>query len=208
MKSRLLKGQTLIEMIVVFFIISTALFATVTLILSNVGLQEQDADHTVAMNLAREALEMAQNKRDSNWLNNQPFDQGTLRDIPVADCDGVPTWNGTDFPDPAFDHDPDSIDESRVYFSEDATTGGMMTNVPSSKPTDFYRFIQFFPICQRKNDPTDKIVVEGNKCGCPPGAGYGQYQDKVGFRAKVNIKWIRKGSVKNMTVYGDFYDWR
>ncbi|MDD2785527.1 MAG: type II secretion system protein [Patescibacteria group bacterium] len=201
-----LKGQTLVEMLVVIFIIGISLYAVVTLIIFNVGLQEQDADQTVAMNLAREGLEFVQNKRDSNWLAAKAFSYGILDQAP-ADCTAVPAWDGsTAVPNPFFDFTPNTIVASRVY---KATTGpalGVYTNKATTSTTDFYRLLTFASICQDPNNPSNKAPAD-NVCVCPP-VGKPTYTQLVGIRAKADIQWFRKGKQKNLTIYGDFYDWR
>lgn len=201
-------GQTLVEMLIVIFIISVGLYAAISLIFQNVSLQIQDADQTVAMNLAREALELIQNKRDSNWLDgSKQFDEGlSYNPADNTDCTAVPNWDGTAFPDPLFDFTPNVIGGSRVYKSTLPASFGMFTNKSTTSSTEFYRLVTFAPICQNPDDPTKKAVAEG-KCLCPP-TPQAAYTRQVGLRARVDVQWLRQNKQKNLTIYGDFYDWR
>ncbi|MFA6099525.1 MAG: type II secretion system protein [Patescibacteria group bacterium] len=201
-------GQTLVEMLIVLFIISVGLYAAVTLIFQNVTLQTQDADQTMAMNLARESLELVQDKRDSNWLDGtKPFNDGiSFNPGDNTDCTAMPAWNGTIVPDPFFDFAPNVIDNARVYKSTALASAGMYTNQMTATSTDYYRLLTFIPICQDPVDPTKKSAAEG-QCVCPP-AGLAAYTKQVGVRAKADIQWYRQGIKKNLTIYGDFYDWR
>ncbi|MHB8831368.1 MAG: type IV pilus modification PilV family protein [Patescibacteria group bacterium] len=197
-------GQSLVEMLIVLFVISVGLYAAVTMIFFNVNLQEQDADQTIAMNLAREALELVQNQRDSNWLSSSQFDAGML-DQP-GDCTAAPAWDGTNVPDPFFDFTPNAIAQARIYKSTKSASLGMFTNVVSTSTTDFYRLLTFAPICQDVNDATKKAAADG-LCACPP-TGLPAYTKQVGLRAKVDMQWYRKSRPLKLTIFSDFYDWR
>lgn len=207
-RPHLVPGQTLVEMLIVLFIISVGLYAAVTLIFQNVTLQAQDADQTVAMNLAREGLELVQNKRDSNWLDGtKQFNDGlSFNPVDNMDCTAMPAWDGTSVPDPFFDFSPNVIDNARVYKSPASASLGMFTNYLSVSSTEYYRMLTFTPICQNPDDPTKKAAAEG-QCICPP-VGLVAYTRPVGVRAKADIQWYRQGTKKNLTIYGDFYDWR
>ena len=184
------------EMLVVFFIISIGLYAAVALVMSNVTTQEYDADHIVAMNLAREMLELAQNKRDSNWLTSAAFDDGMLS-LPGG-CTAVPHWDGTDFPyfEPA-----SSISDAnaKVNQSNNPASQYMLTN-QSGTSTRFSRLLTFAPICA-KPDHSETTVSPG--CTC-----LAAYPDKVGMRAKADIQWVTKGRTRKLSVYTDLYDWK
>jgi len=182
------------EMLVVFFIISIGLYGAVTLIFSNVLLQEQDEDHIIAMNLAREALEITQNIRDSNWLANNDFDAGLGTDTGV-DCTAKPDWEGTAFP--VFDFTAETIADGRI----NKNSAGMLTN-QNGTSTYFSRLVTFAPICADPADRSDTQVPAGCACGGAP------YTEQIGVRAMAEVAWVRKGRNQNLTIYTDLYDWR
>src|SRR3989344_4780724 len=64
-------GFTLIEGIIASGIISTALIVGLALAYSNLIAAQANSDRIIAGNLAREALEVVRNIRDSNWLRFQ-----------------------------------------------------------------------------------------------------------------------------------------
>lgn len=194
MKHHLAPGQTIMEMLVVFFIISVGLYGAVTLIFSNVQLQEQDYDHIIAMNLARETLEIAQNVRDSNYLATLPFDEGLGTDT-GSDCTAVPDWDGTGFP--VFDFSINDIANGDI----NRTANGMFTNQAGTS-TRFSRLITFAPICADPANRSDTQVPVG--CACSGGT----YTEQIGVRAKADVAWTRKGRSRNITIYTDLYDWR
>ncbi len=198
MKQTFKSGQTIMEMLVVFFIISIGLYGVVTLIFSNVALQEQDQHNIIAMNLAREGLELAQNVRDSNWLAGADFDTGLGTDT-GADCTAVPDWNGTDFP--VFDFSVDGIAEAVVNSSNDPDSLGMFTN-QSGISTPYSRLITFAPICA---DPSNRSITQvPDACTCTDAT----INEKIGVRVKVDMAWKRKGTPSSLTIYSDLYDWR
>lgn len=197
-------------MLIVLFIIALGLFAVVSLIFSNVALQEQDADQIVATNLAREALEMVQNMRDTNWLlGDRPFDYGMLVEgavsapTPVVDCTVVPVWDGGAIPAPFFDAIPNDLSQADVYRQG---VEGYFTNTITATSTEYERLLTLAPICEDPNNSANKAVAEG-LCACPP-AGFPSYTKRIGLRAKADVGWIRKNRQRNLTIYGDFYDWR
>ncbi len=182
------------EMLVVFFIISVGLYGAVTLIFSNVKLQEQDEDHIIAMNLAREVLEMAQNVRDSNYLANTEFDSGLGTDT-GTDCTAVPVWDGS--ASPSFDFSADSLADGKINRNPD----GLLTN-QSGTSTRYSRLITFAPICA---DPADRSLTQvPTACSCTDPT----YSEQIGIRAKADISWNRKGATDSISIYTDLYDWR
>lgn len=197
-KAVLLPGQTIMEMLVVFLIISMGLYAAVTLIFSNLMHQENDEDNLVAVNLAREMLELAQNKRDSNWLVSADVNDGLHLG---ADCTAVPNWNGTGFP--SFDFAPNSITDAGAIVNRSSLTAsnGMFTNQAGTS-TAYRRLMTFSMICANTADHSDIVVDASCACATAP------YTDIVGMRARADVEWTRKGKKRSISVYTDQYDWR
>ena len=187
------------EMLVVFLIISMGLYGAVTLVFSNLMHQEQDEDNLVAMNLAREMLELAQNKRDSNWLASGAIDTGLHSGV---DCTAVPNWNGTAFP--TFDFTPNTILDAGavVNRSTNAASPGMFTNQAGTS-TSYSRLMTFSYICAKPADHSATIIDAA--CGCTTNP---LYTDMIGMRAKADVRWDRKGVIRSISVYTDQYDWR
>lgn len=188
MKMHYCSGQTITEMLVVLFVISLGLYGAVTLAFSNVRLQEQDRDYIIAMNLGREALELAQNIRDSNWLAGRAFEDGL--GVGTGDCtasvDGYGFW-----------FNPAVIADAVIYRSE----GFALQGVPSedAERIPFNRLVTFSPICS--DDFGDQIMPA--TCDCPF-----DHDQLVGVRTQVDLAWMRSGISRMLTVYSDLYDWR
>lgn len=186
------------EMLVVFFIISVGLYGAVTLIFSNLALQEKDLQHIIAMNLARESLEIAQNVRDSNWLAGQDFDAGLGTDT-GADCTAVPDWDGTSSPN--FDFSVDDIASAGINRSNNPDSLGMFTHSAGTS-TEYARLMTFSPICA---DPADRSSTQVSAvCTCTDPA----FTEKIGVRIRALVSWTSKSGPLSLTIYSDLYDWR
>lgn len=62
------KGQGLLETIVAIGVMMTGLISVMSLVVSNLNSEREAATRYQAVNLAREAIELVRNTRDSNWL--------------------------------------------------------------------------------------------------------------------------------------------
>lgn len=188
----------MIELIFATTVIAVGVIAASTLVFYNLTLADRDKSEITAINLAREYLELAKNKRDSNWLAGNAFDAGMYNG---TDYTGTWVWTGlpatavyvdftaNDFTDP----------RTKVMASDAASTPNFMVNwntFITGTTSTFSRLMTFNGICQ---DGT--IVGAGVSC-----ASLGK--TKVGIRANAQIKWMLKNVPKELTMYSDLYDWR
>ncbi len=67
-------GFSLMEILVVLFIVSTAMLGIVSLIIQNIQVQSINKNNLIASSLAQEGIELIRNVRDNNWKNNNDFD--------------------------------------------------------------------------------------------------------------------------------------
>src|SRR3989344_8435958 len=68
-------GQSLLELVVAIAVITVGLFSVWNLFISNFNGEQEAGARILAVNLAREGIEIVKNIRDSNWLaieNNDP----------------------------------------------------------------------------------------------------------------------------------------
>ncbi|MEK7097409.1 MAG: type II secretion system protein [Patescibacteria group bacterium] len=77
-------GFTLLEVIVVIFIVSLGLLGVLSLTTQNIRVQYINKNNLIASQLAQEGLELARNIRDTNWLIpgndwNQGLADGTYK---------------------------------------------------------------------------------------------------------------------------------
>ena len=90
-------GQGLLEAIIAIGIILTATVASLTLIVSSIEAGRGVRERLIAMNLAREGMEVVHMIRDSNWLADREWTTGwalpggTTNEIPVF-ASSTPWW--------------------------------------------------------------------------------------------------------------------
>lgn len=66
-------GFTLVEIVVVLFIISLGLIGVLTLIIQNIQSQSYNKNNLIAYQLAQEGIELVRKVRDSNWKAALPY---------------------------------------------------------------------------------------------------------------------------------------
>lgn len=192
-------GQTLIEMLIAFAVIGVGLFAAVTLVYSNYNLVQQDAEEVVAVNAAREGVELSKQMRDSNWLAGTAFDAGLANG---TDYTATPIWEGVFLAPgsaPSFSFTANDLSEHHVDIVK--TRNGILANAATEAnidgdPTPYKRLLTFHPIC---GDYT--VLSSGADC---PGSG----QTKIGVRVESHVRWTTRGKQNDTTIYEDLYDWR
>jgi len=67
-------GFSIMEILVVLFIVSTAMLGIVSLIIQNIQVQSINKNNLIASSLAQEGIELIRNVRDTNWKNGDNFD--------------------------------------------------------------------------------------------------------------------------------------
>ncbi len=189
------RGQSLLELLVAFFVIAIGLMSAVTLVFSNLALVDRDANEVVAVNLAREGIEFAKNIRDSNWLAGADFDAGLYN--PTVDYTATPVWDAIS--------GIVSLDVTANDFTHERTkiikaSNGLLINRPSSPPpstdTVHQRLMTLGPICY--NDETATYTIYPTFC----------VGRRVGIRVESRVRSTRKGTSKDVVMYEDLYDWR
>ncbi|MEO5927908.1 MAG: type II secretion system protein [Patescibacteria group bacterium] len=194
---RRLSGQTLIELLITVSVVTTGLFAAAALVFSNLQLSDRDADEVVAVNLAREGIELAKELRDSNWLAGDPFDQGLANG---SDYTATPRWTGgaaeATF---SFDFTASTMDDDNTVISQiaDAASPGFYANGLVGNTTIWRRLMTFHPICDTAGG--ESVLDDGEDCAGGP---------KIGIRIESHLQWQRKGQVFDRVMYDDVYDWR
>lgn len=188
------------ELLIAMFVIAVGLFGAVTLVYSNLALVDRDTDEVVAVNLAREGVELAKEARDSNWLAGNAFDQGLHNG---TDYTSTPVWDGSAAA-PSFDTTTNAITDASASVVQRGTTStapGFFANANTlagitGTVTGFRRLLTFHPLCDDQS-----VLDDGTDC-----AATGHV--KIGIRVESHVEWTRKTTVKDLTVYSDLYDWR
>jgi len=83
-KIRQQKAFTMIEIIVVIFIVSIGILGVMALVVQNVKSQSYNKDNLIASQLAQEGIEMIRMVRDTNWKNNVAFNTNLYPDLGVS----------------------------------------------------------------------------------------------------------------------------
>lgn len=189
-------GQTLVELLVAFLVITIGLTAAASMVFSNLKTQELSAERVVAINLAREGVEFAKSIRDSNWLAGNAFNEGLFDG---TDYTAVPFWSGVQFA--GFDFAPAAINDdswtamklsasatstNTLYYQGDSAVG---TN------TAYRRLVTLQPICS-----DDSIQTDGNSC---PVSTF-----VIGIRVSSFVDWTTAGVTRDVSIVDEIYDWR
>ncbi len=87
------KGFTILEMILAIFILTVAVFSSVSLIQQTIIGTSLNQSKLIAYYFAQEEVENIKNIRDTNWLNNRTWDVGISSSLEtdVSFLDGSPS---------------------------------------------------------------------------------------------------------------------
>jgi type II secretory pathway pseudopilin PulG len=231
------RGQSLIELSVAVGLTSMALLAIVSLVLVGIMTQKRSANYYTAVNLAREAIEIARNTRDSNWLK-------------IEAEQGAPTTN---WDDNLYQFDIYSAvlhfdsgnffpeTQSRFLFKFIDTRGmneatlaqiktiykktlsnplvSIYTNsienfCSGCEATSFKRLVYLKPICDGTgpNVPASLDKCERDASSrhfyCDNGGLCTSDAPKIGIRAIVEVNWQEAGRNSGLKLVDDIYNWR
>lgn len=195
-----IQGQGLIETLIAIFIIMMGLVATIEVARTSlIGHQEANT-RVVATNLAREAVEVIHNIRDSNWLDKKSWENG-LSD-PVGGHIGVPVLD--------YFNNEWSIDYTAATFADEITkvyrfTSGSYNGLfiqqslgppVNSEITMFKRLVKLKSICY---DNGAQTIEDSDSCFVG---------DKIGVRIVVEVRWQERGRPHDLTVEDSVYNWK
>ncbi|MEK7511404.1 MAG: type II secretion system protein [Patescibacteria group bacterium] len=200
-------GQTMIEAIVAMAIILVALIGFLSQSMYNYTTSSLTGHKRIALNLAREAIEVARQIRDSNWLKGCP-------DPDKSDCF---LWNT------GLDHNNNHLAYPQFVLAEtkwkmnfstlsfDAcvannecvlyqnSAGFYLTNKSEGNASDYYRQLDLRPICFDKNDcGGDGICEEGQVC----------ISEQIGLRLLSRVRWKERTDWGNVVLTDNLYNWR
>lgn len=216
-KTNNVHGFTLLETIIAIGIIATAVIAIMTMSLQLFKASETFSSQFIASNMAREAIEVVRQVRDTNWLE---YDT----DSTTAWNDGL--YNGTDYTavisvfDPFgsanLDFTPDSLTDTctgssttyncgsvwydsitQRYFQ----TGSTSFPVPLARftETEYKRIVEILPLC-RHNINADDETVPGTTCS-------GAYS-QVGIAVTATVEYTTSSGQQTYVLEEHMYDWK
>lgn len=185
------RGSTLVELLIAITIMVVAISGFVSLSLRNSHDQRQSTSRLIANQLAVEGLEVVRNLRDSQWLINQ-----TLSDV-VGDGEGLVRFD-RDNQSWSFDDSADSLDQARLYLTNDLYDH----EVTADGPSPYSRLIYIDAICADDIFPSPDIDWQnlgGRTC---------QAGQQIGWRIVSWVSWLDNGQTFDWQLVDYLYDWR
>ncbi|TAL19311.1 hypothetical protein EPN90_04055 [Patescibacteria group bacterium] len=198
------RGQGLLEMIVAIGIITTGVLGTLTLVSATIVATGESEGRLVAGNLAREAVEVVRNIRDSNWLAGKNWEEGLVGlagDRSAAAFFGPATASWTlDFSPNGFGSAATLVYRLNSPPFEDVFVQSAISPGGASL-TPYERLIFLYPIC--RDEPTNsETVVAADPAACPP-----PFME-VGLDVRAEVRWRVKGGIRSVIAEEKIYDWR
>lgn len=215
------RGNTLIELMTAIVVISVGLIGGLSLATSNVRNAGLGVSRLIAINMAREGIEVARNIRDSNWLADSPANQLTQPSL-IAWYTGLIDTSGSSKKCTtlksahrvlAFDFTATTCPQDQTLFQDmyrmyqstatDLTAGEYMQRgngsvLTTNTPTAFYRTIQLDPICL---SATNTETVDSATCTASSSS-------MIGMRVTADVKWKQGGGTHQVHLRENLYNWR
>lgn len=199
LKNKNMEGQSLLEAIAAIFVIIVGLVGSLAVAYSSLSSNNEAKTRIVAVNLAREAVEVIHNMRDSNWMASATWDNGLS--APGSDYDGAlvldyanNAWTINFTP-----NDFSSLLTELYRFKSGAYKdlyvqgfNGAGAAPANTEKTSYKRFVKLNPIC---SDGT--IVTNGATCGT-----------KIGIQILAEVRWEEHNKVHNLTIEDRIYNWK
>ena len=194
-------GQGLLEAVIALGIIVTGIVGTMNLTISNQTSSADAQERLIAINLAREGVEIVRNIRDTNWLsceilNCNDWDQGLESG---SDVIGVPIFNPSanawtiDFTADDITHN-----SARIWRKSSGNPQYIGTLFQSTEQTpadsaltEYKRILEIYSIC------SDKAPAETCAAG-----------DKIGMRAQSRVAWESRGKSFEVIAEERLFNWR
>lgn len=189
------KGQSLVEMTIAIAIILTGLMGALALTVSNLSGVGEAGTRVVASNLAKEGIDVVRNIRDTNWLENNVWDNwlssgGDFTAIAIFKP-AANEWR--------LDFSPSSIFDAAAKLYRDENNLYLQDTVPPVGTATLYsRLITLDPICL--NTATKIETINGNPCG-------GE-EEKIGVRVRSEVTWTESGRSHSLVLEDRLYNWR
>ena len=190
------KGQSILEVIIAIGVITTGLVGALSLATANISSAKENESRVVAYNLAREALEIVRNIRDSNWLTEADWNYGLRsHDSYEAGKDytavSIFDWQSEQW---LLDFRPDFLGQAatELYYNGEL----ILQPTDGARAINFYRLITMWPDCQNGS----VIVEEGLACE--------QNNPQVGLKAVAEVLWHHRDEENSVSLQEDIFDWK
>ncbi|MBI4414917.1 MAG: hypothetical protein HY566_01610 [Candidatus Kerfeldbacteria bacterium] len=213
------RGQGLLELLIAIGIISASAVGTLTLVLGTTTVSSASKSQVLAMNLAREGIEVARSIRDSNWL---ALDGGAVP-APVngwltglqsgTDYSAiprfVPTASAWFFEFAGVAEGDLGATNTRVYLHPVDRTYIQQQTAPAAPyvATDYWRVVTLKPICWNESQvgraQDTELLVAGDGSTCGPGS-----PNQAGIEIRSLVRWLDRNRTRNLTVTEKIYNWK
>jgi type II secretory pathway pseudopilin PulG len=181
----------------ILLIVVSAILALTT---SSLFGQKESELQIVANNLAREAIEIVRNQRDSNWLAGQKWDSGLVDEV-GENINAVVNfikednrWEISFYPASLISS------QSQLYLSPEGIYSHNQT--AQSEKTVFLRHLIISSICQTK-DPNGNDLAEQIKEQCIAGS-----ESKIGIKVTSIVDWQENGGLRQVKLDDLLYEWK
>lgn len=193
-------GMTFLEVVVALGVLLTGIIAGLTLTANNLNSSAGSNNRLLAANLARESLEVIRQKRDSNWLSGDPWNNGILETpaenyrLTVNFDPATNVWTTADQTQNMAD-----CSNCQLYFNQ--VTGVFSHNSSAGELTSFKRLITLDEICWQEDVQTEAILADGSRCQT---VGL----DLIGWQVKAEVTWRDNNADHQLQMADRIYDWR
>lgn len=195
------KGIALMEVIIALGVIITGVIGGVYLTSYNLGLALNGEHRLIAANLAREAIEVIRQKRDTNWLNANPWDQGIfttekyryLVDFNPETLDWQLAFKDVDL--------ADCGEDCRLYLDNE-TSAYSHSQTADYQTTAYKRLLTMREICWMVATSQELVLPDGQACAT---GGYGEL---IGWQLASTVSWQQPGANGDLTIIDELYDWK
>ncbi len=202
------KGQTLLELLIAFSILAITVITTIALIVASIRAGRESTNKLIGASLAREAVEIARNIRDSNWSSTATlyWDSGLSNGTDVTFSPQV--WPTSEVTPLYFDPSPSLFTDNQYTLVKQSDNEYVQGSAVAGTSTQFFRMVYLNPICQK--DTGEELIAsqtEQTDCG-QAGSSVVDYPNKVGIRIIAEVRWPTSNSSKHIIVEDRLYNWQ
>lgn len=201
-------GQGLLEVVMAIGIIIIGLVGTLTLIIWTIAIGSVSQSQIIALNLAREGVEVSRSIRDGNWLKMDSgypagvqwddglYQAGNSYQAIVHYDSGTGKWM-LQFSNDLANVIPGFTNDSTLI-KQDSSTKFMNQNVPAGDVTQYKRLITTYAICGTAS--SHHTVGEG--AGCSGG------EEKIGHEVTSEVRWNERGRTHSAKIVDQLFNWK
>ncbi|MBI5135532.1 hypothetical protein HZA86_04865 [Candidatus Uhrbacteria bacterium] len=197
------RGNTVLEMLIALFVITTGLFAIIGLSFGNAVQTKTSLNEVQAANFAREGIEIVRNIRDSNKYKRDATGESVRWNAGI-NIEGDYAINtaaiGTD--NPILIAKTSSPDNTTIAFQSNQ----FVQPGPSSGATKYHRAVQLYPICSSGSTQVDDLGSDTSSSCVFNDIDSGQ-GGTIGVQVIARVTWQEGGRARKIEVEDRLYNW-